>query len=311
MTAEPRSPLPPRRPLSSAAVPAAPSRTRPPLRPVAGRAGDAPAARAGSDDFTVFCEGVRRLCGIDLSQYKRAQMERRVRTFVERQGEPDLPTYLHRMQKDKAELEAFLDRVTINVSQLWRNPDQWTRLERTVLPELFAQGPGLKAWSAGCSYGAEAYTLAALSRTVAAKLGGGKRIEITGTDIDRRIVERARRGTFTADDARDAPSALLQRFFEPAGEGTWTARAELRPLVRFEAADLLRIPARKEQYDLILCRNTVIYFTDDVRDALHAKLVESLRPGGYLVVGSTERVAHTTQLGLTPAFPFTYKKGEA
>lgn len=291
MSAEPRSPLPPR---NSAAVPAP---RLAPARPSIVR-----------DDYTVFCDGVRRACGIDLSQYKRAQMERRVRTFVERQGSPDLAHYLQRITTDKEELNDFLDRVTINVSQLWRNPDQWTRLERTVLPELFEQRRALNAWSAGCSYGAEAYTLAALSRTVAAKVSPSARIEITGTDIDRRIVERARRGTFTADDARDAPSALLQRFFEPAGEGTWTARAELRPLVRFEAADLLRIPARKEQYDLVLCRNTVIYFTDDVRDALHAKLVASLRPGGYLVVGSTERVAHTTALGLVPAFPFTYRK---
>lgn len=284
MSAEPRSPLPPR---------TTPTTLRPSLV---------------RDDFTIFCDGVRRLCGIDLSQYKRAQMERRVRTFVERQGQSDLASYLQRMTADKAELEAFLDRVTINVSQLWRNPDQWTRLERTVLPELLAEKNGLTAWSAGCSYGAEAYTLAALTRHVAGK--SSTRIDITGTDIDRRIVERARRGTFSADDARDAPKALLQRFFEPVAgaEGTWAARAEIRPFVRFEAADLLRIPARREKYDLILCRNTVIYFTDDVRDALHAKLVESLRPGGYLVVGSTERVANVTQLGLDPAFPFTYRK---
>jgi chemotaxis protein methyltransferase CheR len=257
------------------------------------------------DDFTLFCDGVRRLCGIDLGQYKRAQMERRVRTFVERQGSGDLAAYLQRINGDEAELENFLDRVTINVSQLWRNPDQWTRLERTVLPELFGDRRGVKAWSAGCSYGAEAYTLAALCRHVAPP---GGRVEITGTDVDKRIVERARGGVFSADDTRDAPSALLQRFFEPVGDGTWSARTEIRPLVKFEVADLLRIPARPEAYDLVLCRNTVIYFTDDVRDALHEKLVQSLRPGGYLMVGSTERVANTTALGLVPAFPFTYRK---
>jgi chemotaxis protein methyltransferase CheR len=300
MTAVPRSPLPPasppRRPLSSAAVPAAPRF----------REGRPSPAR---DDFTIFCDGVRRVCGIDLGQYKRAQMERRVRTFVERQGAADLAVYLQRIITDEHELEAFLDRVTINVSQLWRNPDQWTRLERTVLPALMAERRALKAWSAGCSYGAEAYTLAALSRHVAhAAHAGGARIEITGTDVDKRIVERARQGVFTAEDARDAPSALLQRFFEPAADGAWTARNEIRPLVRFEVADLLRIPPRREAYDLVLCRNTVIYFTDDVRDALHAKLVASLRPGGYLVIGSTERVVNPAGLGLVPAHPFAYRK---
>jgi chemotaxis protein methyltransferase CheR len=256
-----------------------------------------------ADEYTAFCDGVRRVCGIDLSQYKRNQMERRIRTFADRRGTPELNAYLLRLQADTEELDAFLDRVTINVSQLWRNPDQWERLERRVLPEL-AESRRIRAWSAGCSYGAEAYTLGALAKHVAP----AARIEITGTDIDKRVVARAQRGVFTADDARDAPSALLSRFFEAQPDGAWAARPEIQALTRFEVADLLRIAPRTEQYDLVLCRNTVIYFTDEVRDALHAKLVASLRPGGYLVVGATERVANQRALDLVPAFPFTYRK---
>jgi chemotaxis protein methyltransferase CheR len=235
-------------------------------------------------------------------------MERRIRTFAERQGHPELAAYLTVLQGDQGQLDDFLDKVTINVSQLWRNPDQWERLERDVLPELASAGR-IRAWSAGCSYGAEAYTLAALCRHVTKTKTA--RVEITGTDIDRRVVERARKGTFTADDARDAPSALLSRFFDAEPDGRWRARPELGSLVRFEVGDLLRLPARKEAYDLVLCRNTVIYFTDEVRDALHARLVASLRPGGYLVVGATERVSDTRGLGLVPAYPFTYRKLEA
>jgi chemotaxis protein methyltransferase CheR len=78
--------------------------------------------------------------------------------------------------------------------------------------------------------------------------------------------------------------------------------------VRFEVGDLLRLTPPKGQYDLILCRNTVIYFSEDVRDALHARLVEALKPGGYLMVGSTERVAQPAQLGLESCLPFTYRK---
>jgi chemotaxis protein methyltransferase CheR len=271
----------------------------------------APATRtAGGDVYETFCEGVRRLCGIDLSQYKRGQMERRVKTFAERRGVTDLAEYLKRLQGDKDELDAFLDRVTINVSQLWRNPDQWTRLEDRVIPELMDADkarPRLKAWSAGCSYGAEALTLAAISRAVAATRRGA-RIEIHGTDIDSRVVARARKGTFSAEDARDAPSAGLQRAFEALPDGGWQARPELLALCKFEVGDLLRITAKPGAYDLILCRNTVIYFNDEVRNALHARLAESLRPGGYLVVGATERVADTKALGLEPAFPFTYRK---
>src|SRR6185437_16886214 len=110
------------------------------------------------DDYTDFCEGVRRLTGIDLGQYKRPQMERRIRTFAESRGATSLPDYLRRLSDDRAQLESFLDRMTINVSQLWRNPEQWERLAAAVLPELATTGQ-IRVWSAGCSYGAEAYTI--------------------------------------------------------------------------------------------------------------------------------------------------------
>ena len=118
------------------------------------------------DDYVAFCEGVRGLCEIDLLQYKRGQMERRVRSFAERRGHADLATYLRLLAGDAAARDEFLDRVTINVSNLWRNPEQWERLRHDVVPALAADGT-LRAWSAGCSYGAEAYTLAAVCRLAA------------------------------------------------------------------------------------------------------------------------------------------------
>src|SRR5215204_2426005 len=121
---------------------------------------------APADEFTTFCEAVRAICGVDLLQYKRAQMERRIRTWTARRGTEDLAGYAVRLKADKAELDAFLDRVTINVSQLWRHPEQWAALAATILPELARRGR-VRAWSAGCSYGAEAYTLAAVCRDAA------------------------------------------------------------------------------------------------------------------------------------------------
>ena len=120
---------------------------------------------APADDFTPFCEAVRAICGVDLLQYKRAQMERRIRTWTARRGTEDLAEYAKRLKTDAGELDAFLDRVTINVSQLWRHPEQWASLSSTILPELAERTRGrVRAWSAGCSYGAEAYTLAAVCR---------------------------------------------------------------------------------------------------------------------------------------------------
>jgi chemotaxis protein methyltransferase CheR len=254
------------------------------------------------DDYTEFCEGVRRLTGIDLAQYKRPQMERRIRSFADRRGIDGLPEYLRALAADRDALEGFLDRMTINVSQLWRNPEQWDRLAATILPELARAGT-IRAWSAGSSYGAEAYTLAAICRRVAP----GCKVEIRGTDIDARMVARAREGRFSDDDARAAPRAELGRAFDRDGGG-WRARPELRLMVKFATGDLLRDPVSPAAYDLILCRNVVIYFTEPVRDALHQRLAAALRPGGYLMVGSSERVTSPQAFGLATAHPFIYRK---
>ena len=254
------------------------------------------------DEYSAFCEGVRRLCEVDLLQYKRGQMERRIRSFATRRGATGLEAYLSVLRSEPGELDEFLDRVTINVSQLWRNPEQWDVLARHVVPELAAAG-SVRAWSAGCSYGAEAYTLAATCLQAAPDAG----VAIEGTDIDRRMVERARAGRFSADDARSAPATALERWFEPVGDD-WVAGRELRALVSFDVGDLLRMRFRRQAYDLVLCRNTVIYFTEDVTAALHRRLADSLRPGGYLVIGATERVREPAALGLSAVHPFTYRK---
>ena len=254
------------------------------------------------DDYSDFCEGVRRLTAIDLAQYKRPQMERRIRSFVDRRGIGGLPEYLSALAADRDALEQFLDRMTINVSQLWRNPDQWARLGQAILPELTRTGT-IRAWSAGSSYGAEAYTLAAVCRRVAP----GCKVEIRGTDIDARMVARARESRFSADDARTAPADELERAFDRDGDG-WRAKPELRMMVRFATGDLLRDPVPQGSFDLILCRNVVIYFTEAVRDALHERLASALRPGGYLMVGSSERVSTPQAFGLATSHPFIYRR---
>ncbi len=254
------------------------------------------------DDYIGFCEGLRKMTGIDLLQYKRPQMERRLRAFFERQGIKRLTDCLPRLKANDAELAALLDRMTINVSQLWRNPEQWQMLANEVLPELGAGGR-LRAWSAGCSYGAESYTLAALCKESIPAV----QAQILGTDIDRRMVERARVGFFSDDDARSAPPASMKRWFEH-GDGGWQARRELQQLVRFETGDLLRTQPRAGHFDLVMCRNTVIYFAEPIRDELHGRLARSLRPGGYLMVGATERVSDAAGLGLQSIHPFIFRK---
>ena len=267
-------------------------------------------APTGTDDYVVFCEGVRELCGVDLSLYRRPQMERRLRSFLSRRGIDRLTDALPVLRSDPEQLAALVDRITINVSQLWRHPDQWRRLRQTVLPELAASGR-VRAWSAGCSYGAEPFTLAAVCLEVLPGCGPapGDRIEvrILGTDIDRAMIARARAATFSDEDARGVADDSLRRGFQRV-DGRWEPRPELRALTRFEVGDLLRTQPATGAHDLVLCRNTAIYFDAPVRDALHERLVRSLRPGGYLVTGATERIANPGAIGLESVAPFFYRR---
>jgi chemotaxis protein methyltransferase CheR len=255
-----------------------------------------------ADDYIEFCHFLRGLCGIDLTQYKRPQMERRLRSYYAQRGVGRLTEAFPALRRDPEALDSLLDRITINVSQLWRNPEQWVVLEQKILPELAESGQ-LRAWSAGSSYGAEAYTLATLCHLAIPTA----RTLIRGTDIDKRMVARARLGEFTDDDARSAPPAHLRAGFDRV-DGGWRAKLALRTLVRFDVGDLLRVQPAPNSYDLILCRNTVIYFSEPIRDDVHARLAGALRPGGYLVIGSTERVSTPAALGLTPTHPFIYRK---
>jgi chemotaxis protein methyltransferase CheR len=228
-------------------------------------------------------------------------MERRIRSYVDRHRVPSLNDFLRQMERDRGMLDGFLDRVTINVSELYRNPEQYDTLRTRVLPEL-RRATGLRVWSAGCSYGAEAYTLAC----IISEALPGQRFEIAGSDIDRRIVQRAGSGRFSQADMRHVPPNVRAKYFRPDGDG-WLAQETLRKSLRFRVEDLLhaRYPTG---LDLVLCRNVVIYFTDDAKNHVHRGIAGALRPGGYLMVGATERVSDPAALGLEPAFPFIYRK---
>lgn len=255
-------------------------------------------------DYQRFCDGVRAICGIDLTHYRVAQMERRLRTFAERAGHADLDAYLATIRRDAAARDDFLDRMTINVSELFRNPERFSELERTHLPALIAERPtGIRIWSAACSYGAEPYSLAILLQ----ELAPAGRHDLRATDIDRAILARAREGYFGAADLRSVTPARRRRWFSEEGSGRFLVDSALRRAVRFSRLDLLR-DAYPGGRDLILCRNVVIYFTDEAKRRIYEGLRAALRPGGILMVGSTESIADHDKLGWEKAGTFFYRR---
>ena len=292
----PRVPIPPRAPINQR-MPAAglPLQAPEPLKPLP------------PGDFENFCKGVKELLGVDLSLYKRKQMERRARGLASRNHVETLTEYLALLKKDSILLDRFMERMTITVSQLWRNTDIFDAIENEILPELDAHADGrkLKLWSAGCSYGAEPHTLASICLEMGNKLN--RTPQIKGTDINPRMIEKARRGFFTEEDARDAPPRLLQKYFDKV-QGGWMAKPSIKQLLTFKVEDLFA--SKTDAVDLILFRNVAIHFERERRDQVHEILADALLPGGILVLGSTEMIVDPKAIGLERVRPFVFRKVE-
>ncbi|MHB8621167.1 MAG: CheR family methyltransferase, partial [Chloroflexota bacterium] len=171
-----------------------------------------------------------------------------------------------------------------------------------VLPRLLRGRDRLRIWSAGCSYGAEPYTLA----LVLASVTPGKQHHILATDVDQRVLDRARlANSYTDQDVRNVPGVLRRRFFTRGCDERWVLDPLIRSAVTFRRHDLLKDTFDRE-IDLIVCRNVVIYFTDDAKRRLYQKFHDALRPGGYLFVGGTEVVTGAVEMGFTNDLPTFY-----
>lgn len=253
-------------------------------------------------DFEAFKRKVRAAYGIDLNAYKRQQMERRLRANMARCGATNFQQYYSVLQKDESLLDEFLDRITINVSELFRNPEQFETLRTKILPNLLEQHRDLSIWSAGCSYGAEPYTLAILLD----ELAPSGRHKILATDIDDRMLARAKAGVFQQNEMQCVSRSRIVRYFDRQTDG-YAAKDILKRKITFKKHNLLE-DRFESGFDLILCRNVVIYFTDETKTALYQRFCKSLQPGGWLFIGGTERIADHAKLGFENRMPFFYRK---
>lgn len=263
-------------------------------------------------DYIEFKARIFKKTGIDLNLYKQQQMHRRLLGMVERANTRNFLEYFQVLERSEQEYAAFLDRMTINVSELFRNPEKWAEMRAKILPPILAKKKALKVWSAGCSYGAEPYTLAILLD----QLAPGAAHQIHATDLDQKILAKAKEGLFTQADVKNVDGEAMTRYFtrlaaDIADIGPhYQVKPEARARVSFRRHNLLadRFDAG---YDLICCRNVVIYFTDEAKDKLYARFYQALAPGGVLFVGGTERIFNFRELGFETTTPFFYQRPEA
>lgn len=240
--------------------------------------------------------------GIDLASYKSQQMLRRLRSYLRRVGAADFLALAAMIERDDEALESLKNFLTINVTEFFRNPERFADLETRVLPELIARFGTLTIWSAGCSTGAEPYSVSILLEEI--DPAGSHRI--LATDIDAQALAAAVAGVYPEDKLREV-SRRRRRFFRPVGEGVWRIDPVIQKRVSFRQHDLLADPYPQGVH-LILCRNVVIYFTDEAKERVFRGFGRSLVPGGYLMVGSTESIFNAADYGLRSAGAFLYQK---
>lgn len=235
--------------------------------------------------------------GIDLEHYKDEQMRRRLDSWLVRSGMKSWDDYFARIKIDPDELLKFRNYLTINVTEFYRDSERWKHLQSTVFPLLLQQSstskPGLRVWSAGCSIGAEPFTLAMILDEIAPN----RKHYILGTDLDKGAISRALSGgAFLQEEVRGLSPAQRAAYLRPGGPPFYVIESLIKK-INFREQNMISDTFENE-FDLIVCRNVVIYFTSETKDILYKKFTASLRKGGILFIGGTEIIPHPQDFGL-------------
>ena len=255
------------------------------------------------DKYEEFKADVLKLTKIDLNYYKEKQMRRRIDTLANKNGAKSYEEYIQMIKSDKEKFEQFVNFLTINVSEFYRNPDQWKLMDQQVIPKLIKeQRKPIKIWSAACSTGDEPYSLAmAFSKHVSLS-----DIKILATDIDKQVIEHAKVGLYSEKSIAGVPADLKKKYFTQIGN-SYQISDDIKKCVTFKEHNLLKDLYPKD-YDLILCRNVVIYFTDEAKDMIYKNFYGSLKSKGVLFIGSTEQISNYKDLGFNRMSSFYFEK---
>ena len=243
-----------------------------------------------STEYAVLAEQVQRLLQVSLHAYEPVQMQRRLEVFT-RRHQISVASLAERLPTDAALLNALRDWITINVTEFFRDAAVWRVFQHSTLPGLAATHPLLRVWSAGCSNGAEPYSLAILL----AAQGRRPIRRILATDIDPVILQRASTdGPYSAADLRNVPPCLRLKHFTTKADGAYVTPA-IRARVDFQPLNLLGDLPRGP-FDLIVCRNMIIYFEEAAKGRLLHGFHDALARGGLLWLGATESILNAERI---------------
>ncbi|MBP1969609.1 chemotaxis protein methyltransferase CheR [Virgibacillus natechei] len=254
-------------------------------------------------EYNDFIYRINRKLGIDLNLYKEAQMKRRITSLRDKRGFATFTSYYEALNNEELLLKEFVDRLTINVSEFYRNPKRWDVLQKTILPLLVNQKQQqLSIWSAACSTGEEPYTIAIMMKELFPDVD----FSITATDIDESALHSAKQGVYKEQALKELPQSIKKKYFTKKN-GLYDIDYTIKQLVTFKKHNLLA-DKYPRNIDLIVCRNVLIYFTDTAKDIIYRNFSACLNKDGVLFVGSTEQIFSANKYDLNVIDTFFYQK---
>ena len=254
-------------------------------------------------DYEYLKKSVFDLTKIDLNAYKEKQMKRRIDTLISKHHIVGYDKFVQSLKTDHNMFEEFVNYLTINVSEFYRNPSQWDVMDKGMIPELIRKfGKNLKIWSAACSTGDEPYSLVmAFSRHLPLN-----QIKIFATDLDKQVIAKAKVGLYSEKSIASVPADRKKKYVTKVG-ASYQISEEIKSRVEFKEHNLLK-DTYPTNYHMIVCRNVLIYFTEEAKDAVFVKFQQSLAKGGILFIGSTEQIINYKEIGLERKNSFFYEK---
>ncbi len=256
-------------------------------------------------EYSLLKNKILKLTNLDINSYKAQQMRRRLDAYVAKQNYPSVAAFCNMLEQNREKQREILDYMAINVSEFFRDAVHFNNLRISILPALLADSRRLNIWSAACSCGQEPYSLA----MILDELTPGVQHRIVATDIDESALKQARNGgPYIPYDIRNVEKKILEKYFT-LQNSSYMVADNIKSRIIFKHHNLLNDPF-EQNFDLIICRNVIIYFSESVRDSLYIKFRDSLKPNGILFLGGSEVVLKPAQQGYSMLSPSFYKKAE-
>ncbi|MCP1661808.1 MAG: protein-glutamate O-methyltransferase CheR [Methanocalculus sp. MSAO_Arc1] len=224
---------------------------------------------------------------IRCSNYKEEYIKRRLLSRMRTTQSANYKEYMQYLDKNPPEWELLRNALTINVTEFFRDKEVFEILRKELIPEILSGNGRIRIWSAGCSSGEEPYSLAMILSEITTKKGGAV-ATIYATDIDEKILKRAKDGIYEAKVVEKLPAATIRRHFTKLPDDQYQVKQHLKDMIHFRKHDLMSGVPASRYVDIVTCRNVTIYFTEQQKNDLARTIHAALNKNGYYVMGKTE-----------------------